>query len=107
MTKDKDKLYFRVEYDSGTKVVWGKAVERQLARLPAQICEKLQAWATDVRLIGIREARRRPGYHDEPLHGQRQGQRSVRLSRSYRAIYLEHESGTVLVEVIEVNKHGY
>jgi len=52
-------------------------------------------------------SRRRPGYHDEPLHGQRQGQRSVRLSRSYRAIYFEHEAGTVLVEVIEVNKHVF
>jgi proteic killer suppression protein len=106
MTRDKE-TYFQREYKNGTMVVWRKAVERQLARLPARINEKFQAWVTDVGLIGIREARRRPGYHDELLHGQRQGQRSVRLSRSYRAIYVEQEGGTVLVEVIEVNKHGY
>ena len=28
-----------------------------------------------------------PGYHDEPLKGHRAGQRSIRLSRAYRAIY--------------------
>ena len=105
--KKRNEKYFQKKYQDGTKVVWGKSVERQLVRLPTHISEKFQAWATDVRLIGIQEARRRPGYHDEPLHGQRQGQRSVRLSRSYRAIYFEHEAGTVLVEVIEVNKHVF
>ncbi len=38
----------------------------------------------------------------------RQGQRSVRLNRAYRAIYVEHETGEVeLIEVLEVNKHEY
>lgn len=46
------------------------------------------------------------GYHDEPLHGDRRGQRSVRLNRSYRAIYIELEEGQRLL-VVEVNKHGY
>jgi proteic killer suppression protein len=46
--------------------------------------------------------------HDEPLKGDRQGQRSVRLNRAYRAIYVEREDDEVaLVDVIEVNKHGY
>jgi hypothetical protein len=32
----------------------------------------------------------------------------VRLNRSYRAIYVEHQSGEVeLIEVVEVNKHEY
>lgn len=40
--------------------------------------------------------------------GRRQGQRSVRLNRAYRAIYVEHENGEVeLIEVLEVNKHEY
>ena len=50
--------------------------------------------------------RKVPGYHDEPLRGKRAGQRSVRLSRSYRAIYME-EMDKVLVKVLEVNKHEY
>lgn len=48
----------------------------------------------------------RPGFHDEPLKGTRQGQRSIRLNRSYRAIYIETMDGTVeLVKVVEVTKH--
>ena len=53
-----------------------------------------------------------PGYHDEPLRGNRQGQRSIRLNIVYRAIYIISTDETakeviqfVLVE--EVNKHGY
>jgi len=49
-----------------------------------------------------------PGLHDEPLKEDRQGQRSIRLNRAYRAIYVERDEGEVeLVEVIEVNKHEY
>lgn len=52
--------------------------------------------------------RRLPGFHDEPLKGQRQGQRSIRLNRAYRAIYVERHGGEIeLVEVMEVNKHEY
>lgn len=46
------------------------------------------------------------GYDDEPLHGDRRGQRSVRLNKSYRAIYIETNEGLELL-VIEVNKHEY
>jgi proteic killer suppression protein len=57
---------------------------------------------------GIHETRKYKGFHDEPLKGNREGQRSVRLNRTYRAIYVEHKSGEVeLIEVIEVNKHDY
>lgn len=57
---------------------------------------------------GLREVRKRPGYHDEPLKGKRQGQRSIRLSRGYRAIYIIDELSKVhFVEIIEVNKHDY
>jgi hypothetical protein len=31
--------------------------------------------------------RKVPGFHDEPLSGKRFGQRSLRLSKSYRAFY--------------------
>ena len=69
---------------------------------------KLRAWIDDVENNGLEEARRRPGYHDEPLHGERRGQRSVRLNRAWRAIYIVVDGGTVeFVEVEEVNKHVY
>ena len=58
--------------------------------------------------VGLREVRKIPGYHDEPLKGQRFGQRSIRLSKAYRAIYKIDRSGEIhFIEVIEVNKHEY
>ena len=58
--------------------------------------------------IGLRECRKYKGFHDEPLKGERKGQRSVRLSKAYRAIYVELENNEYkIIEVIEVNKHEY
>ena len=54
------------------------------------------------------EARKLPGFHDEPLRGERKGQRSIRLNHAYRAIYVEEANGiTRLISIIEVNKHEY
>jgi proteic killer suppression protein len=52
--------------------------------------------------------RKLSGFHDEPLKGKRAGQRSIRLSRSYRAIYRTVRDETLLfVCVEEVTKHAY
>jgi len=56
----------------------------------------------------LEEVRKIPGYHDEPLKGRRAGQRSIRLSKAYRAIYVLLESGSIeFVSVEEVSKHDY
>ena len=56
----------------------------------------------------MREVRKYKGFHDEPLKSNRKGQRSVRLSKSYRAIYIEVDKNNFeIIEVIEVNKHEY
>ena len=89
------------------KVVFNK-VEKQLKKLPSFIVIKLLAWAESVELKGIREVRKIAGFHDEPLKGDRLGQRSIRLNRSYRAIYTEHDDGTIhLIVLEEINKHEY
>ena len=90
------------------KVLWSKQVTKELDKLPDVVVRKFYAWVSSVQLSGIRETRKSPGFHDEPLNGQRKGQRSVRLNRAYRAIYIERENGTLeFIEVIEVNKHEY
>ncbi len=88
------------------KILIAKKAQKQLAKLPKHIVKKFQTWVLLVESNGIEEVRVIPGFHDEPLIGTRSGQRSVRLSRSYRAIYKEHEDG-IIIEVIEVNKHEY
>lgn len=83
-------------------------VKKELRKLPKHIKTKLQAWVESVELSGIRVVRKLPGYHDEPLQGKRWGQRSIRLSRSYRAIYTERRNGELSLLIIEeVNKHDY
>ena len=89
------------------KVVFDR-VQKQLKKVPTYVVDKLVAWAMSVEMKGLRHVRKIPGYHDEPLKGQRYGERSIRLTRSYRAIYIEEFDGTVnLVVLEEVNKHEY
>ena len=81
---------------------------KQLRRMPRHIVENLAAWVDDVETRGLEAVRKVPGYHDEPLHGDRQGQRAIRLSRAYRAMYVvkEDKEGT-FVSIEEVSKHDY
>jgi proteic killer suppression protein len=90
------------------RVTWGKYVEKQLDRVPDVIARKFRIRVELVEESGIREVRKRKGFHDEPLKGERRGQRSVRLNNAYRAFYAEHGTGDIeLIEVLEVNKHEY
>ena len=89
-----------------TSVLVSKSAEKQLRKIPRHIKESLRVWMETVERLGVREARKFPGLHDEPLHGSRKGQRSVRLNKTYRAIYIETDHGLELL-VIEVNKHEY
>lgn len=81
---------------------------KELKKVPLHVAIKLQAWIEDVGHRGLSEVRKIPGYHDEPLKGQRVKERSIRLSRSYRAIYtIEKDNIIHFVEIQEVNKHDY
>jgi len=94
--------------ERSSRVWMTKFAEKQLKKLPKHIVAAYWTWVKTVELDGIRTTRMLPGYHDEPLTGDRKGQRSVRLSRSYRVIYEETESGNVvLIGVQEVNRHEY
>ncbi len=87
-------------------VILSKKAKKQIKTLPVHIAAKFQKWVEDVEAFGIRDIRTIPGYHDEPLYGERFGQRSIRLSKAYRAFYIEQD-GNIIIEIIEVNKHEY
>lgn len=90
------------------QVLIDKKAEKEMRHLPGYIAVSLRNWIYSVLRYGIYEVRKTPGYHDEPLYGARAGQRSVRLNRSYRLIYIMDENGEVMIiRVIEVNKHKY
>lgn len=92
MAKNRRKNMLVEKYSSmeyfGDKVEWSRRVEKQLGRLPETIVEKFYIWVNAVLRIGLLKTRHRPGLHDEPLMGNRYGQRSVRLNKAYRAIYI-------------------
>lgn len=89
-------------------VVIAKTAKRQLQKVPFYIRERLKLWIEAVEIDGLYEVRKIPGYHDEPLHGIREGQRSIRLNRSYRAIYvIEQDESIRFVSIEEVHKHDY
>ena len=90
------------------RVQLSSLARKQLKKTPRHIVENLAAWVDDVETRGLEEARKVPGYHDEPLHGERKGQRSIRLSHSYRAIYVVKSEGVVqFVLIEEITKHAY
>ena len=90
------------------RVELSKSAKKQLQKVPQHVVTKLLAWVDDVEQRGLEEVRKTPGFHDEPLKGKRKGQRSIRLSKSYRAIYELLKDGSIeFVEVQEVNKHEY
>lgn len=75
------------------RVEISRLAEKQLRKLPRHIVDNLLIWVAAVERGGLEAVRKIPGYRDEPLKGDRAGQRSIRLSRAYRAIY-EIEQGT-------------
>jgi proteic killer suppression protein len=82
--------------------------KKDLRGMPDHIIDKLESWMRAVERDGLREVRKIPGYHDEPLKGGRIGQRSIRLNRAYRAIYVVKKGKEIeFLWVEEVNKHEY
>lgn len=88
-------------------VILSKRAKKDLLKVPTYIAEKLMAWVESVESDSLEETRKISGHHDEPLKGDRKGQRSIRLSKAYRAIYEIKKNGIEFVEIQEVNKHEY
>ena len=88
-------------------VVLSKRAKRDIEKVPGHVALKLAAWVESVETDGLEVVRKVPGFHDEPLKGDRKGQRSIRLSRAYRAIYVIKKQELEFVSIEEVNKHEY
>ena len=89
------------------KVIFADKCLKQMRKLPKLVVAKVYEWADVVEEEGLEEVRKIRSYHDEPLHGKRQGQRSIRLNRSWRAIYVIKNDIMEFIEVQEVTHHDY
>lgn len=75
-------------------------------KLPEIIVKKYELWKDIVFRHGPEKLKEFPGFHDESLKGDRQGQRSSRLSLQYRVIYLVDRE-KIKVFVLEITPHSY
>lgn len=91
-----------------TEVQITKNALKDLRGTPLHLQEKFRAWLVAVNKVGLEETRKRPGWHDEPLLGDRKGQRSIRLNKQWRAIYLIKSKEIIeFVAITEVTPHAY
>jgi proteic killer suppression protein len=89
-----------------TKVSSIKSFEKELKKVPDFSRKKVMLWIFLVESNGLAQVMKSPGFHDEPLKGERKGQRSVRMNKAYRLIYRMIED-RVHIELLEVHKHDY
>ena len=88
-------------------VEFSHRVHKDLDKVPSYIRSKFYVWLKTIDEIGLERTRIISGFHDEPLKGKRLDQRSVRLNRAYRAIYVLKESKIKVIHILEVTKHDY
>ncbi|MDF1827231.1 MAG: type II toxin-antitoxin system mRNA interferase toxin, RelE/StbE family [Legionellaceae bacterium] len=90
------------------KIKISKQAFKRLKKTPLYIQVKFRAWLVAVDKVGLDKTRKTAGWHDEPLQGARQGQRSIRLNKQWRAIYRVKDNGDIqLIEICEVTPHEY
>jgi len=81
-------------------------LEKAISKLPLQVIRKYELWKDIVFRHGPDKLKEFPGFNDEKLKGNREGQRSSRLNIQYRVIY-QIENDIVSVFVIEITPHKY
>ena len=83
-----------------------RSIEKIIRKIPSWIVKEYEVWKNLIYGHGPKILNQFPGYHDEPLKGDRKGQRSSRLSLKYRVIYGVDKS-TITVYVLEITAHPY
>lgn len=84
-----------------------KEIRKPKCRIPEFILVQLFAWQQVVEEEGLDAARRIPGYNDESLKGKLQGQRSIRLSKGWRAYYVVQNGEVSIITIERIDKHEY
>lgn len=90
------------------QIIWSRQAEKTAEYLPKHILKGIRDWIALVEDHGVAFMQFRGAYKDEALQGQRFGQRSIRLNRSWRLIYRRHTNNTVQIwEILEITHHEY
>jgi plasmid maintenance system killer protein len=81
-------------------------LNKVVEKLPLQAVKKYELWKSIVFRHGPDKLREFPGFHDEKLKREREGQRSSRLNLQYRIIYTV-EKDVISIYVIDITPHKY
>lgn len=81
-------------------------LNKVVGKLPLQVVKKYELWKSIVFRHGPDKLKEFPGFHDEKLKGDREGQRSSPLNIQYRIIY-SIEKEFVTIYVIDITPHKY
>ena len=85
-----------------------KQAQKDLRKIPKHILLQLDLWVEIIKEEGYRSMQLIKGYNDHALIGDRKGQRSSYLSRSWRVIYtIDEQKSYLLIEILEINHHDY
>jgi proteic killer suppression protein len=91
-----------------TVVALTRLAKKNLKKIPRHILIQLDLWIEILETEGLLAMQKINGYKDHPLTGDREGQRSSYLSRSWRVIYkIDEDQDLILIEILEVNHHDY
>ena len=91
-----------------TIVVISKKAVKELRKIPKHILIQFDLWVEVIETDGLQAMQKIKGYRDHSLKGNRKGERSSSLSRSWRIIYiLDEKTNLLTVDVLEVNHHEY
>jgi proteic killer suppression protein len=91
-----------------TVVALTRLAKKNLKKIPRHILIQLDLWIEILETEGLLAMQKINGYKDHPLIGDRKGQRSSSLSRSWRVIYkIDVDQDLILIEILEVNHHDY
>lgn len=90
------------------KVTITKKAQKNLSKIPKHILIQFDLWVEIIETDGFKSMQKIKGFRDHSLKGDRKGQRSSSLSRSWRIIYqLDEQTNELIIEVLEVNHHEY
>ena len=90
------------------QVILSKRAEKCLRKIPRHILVQFDLWIEIIETDSFQSMQKIKSYRDHSLLGNRKGQRSSSLSRSWRVIYpLEEKTNQLIVEVLGVNHHEY
>lgn len=83
-----------------------KKIASTVKKIPPQVLKKYELWKDLVFRHGPEILKQFPGFRDEKLRGEREGQRASRLSHKYRVIY-SIDGEEVTIYVLEITAHNY